>query len=325
MTTAEELREAAEAFFRTHASDFGLEKSSIQVRSVLNWGGFVNSSYHVTDGRTRLHAKLSTTADGQAALRRWYELDALLRRHHAPPVLDRLDVGGAKGLVFPWLEGTVPDFGGQVARSVLGCASKLWADAELAARLRTERVVTATECYLETYHDRFEADLAGIEAERPAFSSAADLEYMRAEVDDMERRVRDAAAFQEEVESPIHGDLWLNNVLWQSRRSWWLLDWDDVRIGDPAMDLATLTGPTAKDLHPLKGLEVVAGAVSPAVGERLTLLGRAALLDWVIDPLADWIEAGLVPEHQEQVRPEKERVHREALALYRELYRPHTL
>jgi hypothetical protein len=46
-----------------------------------------------------------------------------------------------------------------------------------------------------------------------------------------------------------------------------------------------------------------------------------SLLDWVIDPLADWIEAGVVgPDHVSAVREEKERIHGEALELYRAVY-----
>ena len=47
---------------------------------------------------------------------------------------------------------------------------------------------------------------------------------------------------------------------------------------------------------------------------------RAFVLDMVIDPLADWVAAEFSPEHVEEVRAEKERVHKEALAKYRTLY-----
>jgi Ser/Thr protein kinase RdoA (MazF antagonist) len=52
----------------------------------------------------------------------------------------------------------------------------------------------------------------------------------------------DPPAFAEPLRSPVHADLWLNNIQWAGRESWHLLDWDDVRIGDPAADLATLLG-----------------------------------------------------------------------------------
>jgi hypothetical protein len=319
--TAEELTEVARRFFTSHAGEFGLDGTRVDVRYVLNWGGFVNTSLQVRDGRSGLHVKLSTTDGGQAALRRWQELDSLLRPYHAPPILGWVDVGAAGGLVFPLLKGSAPSPSPEVIESVLAQVQNLWVDAELAKQLRGETAETAADCYLGTYHDRFCADLAAVDCQRPPFLPEGDLSYMREEVAYLESLVREGSPFLEEVTAPTHGDLWLNNVLWQNTDSWWLLDWDDLQVGDPAMDLVTLTGPTSTDLRPLKYLDQTVGELSGAARERLNLLGRASLLDWVIDPLADWIEAKASPAHESAVRAEKERVHREALSLYRELYR----
>jgi len=317
----DDLKEVARRLFVSRAADFGLDGAHVDVRYVLNWGGFVNTSLQIWDGRTGLHVKLATSAQGQSALRRWQRLDAALRTYRAPPILAWVEVGAAGGLVFPLLEGAAPSASSEVIESVLDQVRALWMDAELARRLGDEAAVTAADCYLGTYHNRFSADLVAIEGERPHFLAEDDLSWMRAEVADLERRVRETPAFLEEVTSPTHGDLWLNNVLWESSRSWWILDWDDLRIGDPAMDLAMLAGPTSTDLRPLKPLRQPRDGLSEAAGERLHLLGRASLLDWVIDPLADWIEAKVEPLHEAEVRAEKQRVHREALSLYRQLYK----
>lgn len=93
--------------------------------------------------------------------------------------------------------------------------------------------MTAADRYFGTCHDRFSEDLAAIECGRPHFLAEDDLSYMREEVADLERRVRESVAFLEEVTSPTHGDLWLSNVLWQTSRSWWLLDWGDLQLGAP--------------------------------------------------------------------------------------------
>ena len=119
---------------------------------------------------------------------------------------------------------------------------------------------------------------------------------------------------------PVHCDPWLNNLLWVSREEWYLVDWDDLRIGDPAADLAALCGPTADDLRPLKLDPGSLPGLSEAERERLPLLGRATLLDWVIDPVADWVEADAAPELAPMVREEKERVHRAALREYEQRY-----
>jgi hypothetical protein len=55
--------------------------------------------------------------------------------------------------------------------------------------------------------------------------------------------------------------------------------------------------------------------------ERLPYLGRATLLDWVIDPLSDWIDARTAPAHQQDVRTANEQIYKRALACYEELYR----
>ena len=316
----DDLTEAARRFFVSHAAGFGLDASRIEVRYVLNQGGFVNTSLQVRDGRAALHVKLATTREGQAALRRWHRLDALLRRHRAPPILGWIDVGMAAGLVFPLLEGVVPAPSAEVTRVVLDQLQGLWGDEALAEKLGEGAAPTAADCYRGTYHDRFCADLDAIEGDPPPFVSGADLCWMRDEAARLERQVRDSPAFAETMSTPIHGDLWLNNVLWQDGRSWWLLDWDDLRPGDPALDVATLTGPTAEDLRPLKHLDQAEAVLKGPARARLELLGRASLLDWVIDPLADWIEAAAAPVDLGAVRAGKERVHRGALALYRELY-----
>ncbi len=317
----EELTDLVRRFFQSNAAEFGLDGTRVEVRYVLNWGGFVNTSLQVWDGRKGLHVKLSTTDSGQAALRRWHELESALRPHRAPPILDWVDVGPAAGLVFPLLEGSAPSPSTEVIESVLHQVQSLWADAELAEHLRGGTAVTAADCYFGTFHDRFRADLAAVASERPRFLTELDLSYMREQVASLESRVKESPAFHEEVTSPTHGDLWLNNVLWQGSRSWWLLDWDDLQLGDPAMDVATLTGPASTDLRPLKYPSQAVGALSGEARERLSLLARASLLDWVIDPLADWIDAKAAPVHEAEVRAEKERVHREALTLYREMYR----
>jgi hypothetical protein len=47
---------------------------------------------------------------------------------------------------------------------------------------------------------------------------------------------------------------------------------------------------------------------------------RARLLDWVIDVLADYIEAEVAPEQRDRVQTEKKRQHLQALALYQSRY-----
>lgn len=301
------------------ASNRGLDAARLRVDYVLNEGGFVNHSFRISDGRTRLHLKLATSEDAIAALRRWSVLRELLERHRAPRIIDWIELDGAAGLLFPALSGSAPPGSAEVLREVAGALEHLWADGELAGALQADSV-NAADTYLQVYHDRFHEDLAFIGENRPPFITDGRLRFMEQQSAALEDIVRSSAAFAETLKTPVHRDAWLENVLWVDRAEWHLLDWDDVSIGDPMIDLAMLTGPTITDLRPLKLIDQLEVELTEAERERLQLLGRAALLDWVIDPVADWIAASVAPEHELQVKAQKQRTHEAALSLYHELY-----
>lgn len=317
---ADSLRVLVSDYFANRAASFGLDPNTLNIEYVLNWGGFVNFSYRITDARHGYHLKLSPSAEDQAALRRWMTLAPILEQYHAPPILDWIDLGSAAGPLFPRLAGSPPTLNGRVVAELVPVLRLLNADRDLAAALQASDTVTAQAAYLASFHERFRADLRGIRDSRPSFVSEDLLRWLEDQAGVLRQMITSAAAFDEPLTKPVHGDLWLNNVLWVSTSDWYLVDWDDLRIGDPAADLATLLGPTAQDPRPLKMVERLDGVLTSAERERLQLLGRATLLDWVIDPLSDWIDAGIAPEHEHAVRVEKERIHKRALACYEELY-----
>jgi hypothetical protein len=317
---ADTLRVLVRQFFVDHAGSFGLYRDSLAVEYVLNWGGFVNYSYRVRDDRRSYHLKLSTSIGDRTALRRWMTLSPLLERYHAPPVLEWIDIGPAAGLLFPFVPGDPPALHDDVVDELVPMLQQLNEDRELRPALRSRRAITAEEAYRASFHERFMEDLRGIRESRPAFVSESLLVRLEDEVEALARQIAAVPAFAEPLTKPVHGDLWLNNVLWVNRESWHVVDWDEVRIGDPAADLAALLGPTAQDVRPLKMHDRAAGVLTPAEQERLLYLGRATLLDWVIDPVSDWIDAATAPDHAHVVRAEKERVHRLALDRYMHLY-----
>jgi hypothetical protein len=59
----ETLAAAALAWVRERASDVGLDPEAVALRPLLNWGGFVNTSFHATDGLARRHLKVTTSVD----------------------------------------------------------------------------------------------------------------------------------------------------------------------------------------------------------------------------------------------------------------------
>jgi aminoglycoside phosphotransferase (APT) family kinase protein len=102
---------------------------------------------------------------------------------------------------------------------------------------------------------------------------------------------------------------------------WHILDWDDLSLGDSAMDWAMLWGPTREQVC---SAGMLAGMgqmkLSEAALSRVQLYARASLLDWIIDPLADWVQAGQEPIHGAEVRAANEIVHTQALRCYRNRY-----
>ena len=309
----------------------GLERDRVEVSYVLNWGGFVNQSFRIGDRAPRFHLKLASDAEALRGVRQWYDLGAALEPYHAPTIVDWVDLRdfGCEGPLTAWIDGRSPErVTRDLAKRVLPVVEQLHSDRELAATVArgssgAPAATTCADACLATFGDRFREDLRAIERDRPPFVSESTVAFMRDEIARFEDAVRRSAAFHVPADSPVHGDLWTNNLLvggetdCESSR-WSLLDWDDLHIGDPVMDFAMFFGPTASDL----GGPDFADAVGPylksdAERERFAVYRRASLFDWIIDSLADYIEADAAPEHAAEVRAEKQRIHTEALEIYR--------
>jgi hypothetical protein len=314
------------AHLADRAAELGLDPARLNVEYLLNWGGFVNRSFRVTDGRTVLHLKLAGEAQYRDGVRRFWELrPRMADRYRAPEPLAWIEVPGTEyaGILSRWIDGAAPaSIDRRLAEVVVRTVSRLHADRELAARLPAPSPPSScADVYLQVYSRRFFADLEFIKGERPPFVSAGTVEWMRGEAEAMDAAVAAAAAFRDAADAPTHGDLWLDNLLVTSEGEWFLLDWDGLALGDPALDWGMLFGPTRTDLRTAADRALPpAITADPAVRERLALYARASLLDWIIDPLADWIDAGESPEHIAEVRAEKERIHLAALDAYRQRY-----
>ncbi|MFN0178310.1 MAG: aminoglycoside phosphotransferase family protein [Gemmatimonadales bacterium] len=316
------LQAAVRAEFARRGQALGLDPDRLRVEYVLNWGGFVNQSFWIGDGEPRFHLKLSTDPDDLAT---WYRIHReLTANYRAPPVLDWVTIAETShhGMLFPYLAG------GPVERWSPGLRHEL---ALVLRRLHADRAIRArawpddgpTTCaagYFEDFHERFVADLAFVAERAPGFVDASLLAWLHAEVTALAAMVTGSAAFDRPADAMIHGDLWPNNILVQPSGHWYLLDWDECRIGDPALDLAKLFDDGMSEGVPVPAAEIAA-AGDPATAERLHVYWRAILLDWVIDPLADYLDADQAPEHAGAVRVRKEREHRLALGRYRAKYR----
>lgn len=315
------------AWFRKNAGRFGLDPATVRVLYLLNWGGFVNASFNITDGLISYHLKLADEEWSQSGLEQWYEMRELLsQRYDAPQILAWVEIPRTdfKGLLFEHIPGKTADLAAhpELLERVLGLLKCLHADADLAGQLKDldEDVPTCSEYFIDLYIDRFDDDLSIVVSELPPFVSLGLVDWMMGEIRELEGRVRDLPAFQQLAASPTHGDLWASNILVTEDGRFKVIDWDDLSLGDPALDYAIVLGPFW--LNGMYSQAQLENMLPPGDGlcERFQVCLRAYLLDKIIDSLADWVECSFAPEHQAIVREEKERCHRDALSLYKKLY-----
>lgn len=213
---------------------------------------------HLPD--TRLWVRVAADAAEDAALVRWAELDRRLRAYAAPPLWRRLAVAGRTALVFPVLTEVERRVD---ADEVLAVLARLHADRGLAAALGPP--VTARASFTSVWLDRFRADLEVV----GGYVAPDVLVWMTEEVEAFAALLA-APAFDEPVHAAIHGDPGRDNVLVGTDR-WWLLDWEDLAVGDPVVDESI---------------------VAPGRGDspRHRVGHRAVMLDAAVDGAADWVE-----------------------------------
>ena len=306
---------------RENAGELQLDADGLQVRYVLNWGGFTSASYTVSDGLRALHLKLVPDERHQRRLRRWQSVHELLtERYRAPRMEGWLDVHGWAGPLFERIDGgppkTWPDAAltDEVARLV----EALHRDEDLAARI-AEPGRALRSSFTEYFVECMRVDLLEMTRDDglPPFIDAATLSWMQEEVEALHQLCADSAAFDGPALLPAHGDLWEGNILVRPDGSWHVVDWDDLALGDPALDMALLLW-SAVDagVSPARWL----GTRDPAFSARFDLSRRGALLLGVVDSLADWTEAAKAPTHAARARDAKAAHHRWALGRYRELY-----
>jgi hypothetical protein len=332
----DELTRRVTGYFQQAAEQYGLQPAALEARYILNWGGYVNASFTITDGQLAYHLKLADDEEMLHRLAVWYDLNEILAGQYcAPRILDWIEIPETDfaGLLFQYLPGRPADLAAEpdILQGVLDLLPRLHADQSLAIFLMgdedlplpggpQEGAPSCADYFLGTYIDRFDEDLLEVARALPPFVPLSLLDWMMGETRELEGLARDEPAFQIQAGSATHGDLWPNNILVGEDGQWHIIDWDDLSLGDPAVEYSLLLGRLWQDGH-LSRAEV--GALlpeDPHLCRRFELCLRAYLLDQVIDSLADWVESDFAPEHQQRVQTEKEHVHKEALALYRQIY-----
>lgn len=306
--------------------DLPLDPHRLSVEPIVNWGGFVNRSFRVTDGTRSFVLKLASSPDAIPGLERWRSFADRLTRHYRAPAMvawieaDECDTAGP---LFELVPGITPERLDQVPfQELVATLTGLHSDTGLAddlARLG-DRVTTCADAYRRSYHRRFVEDLEFVATARPPFVSERRLEWMENEAKRLAEAIEASPAFDQPANAAVHGDLWLNNLI-VGPTGLYVLDWDGLELGDPAIDWSMLFGPTRADPCIRHAADAIP-ALHDSARERVPWYLRAALLDWVIDPLADWVQSWHEPFGGESIRNSNERVHGLALECYEALYGP---
>lgn len=317
------IGEHVSAVLRARVND---PRGAVTVQPVLNYGGFVNRSFRVVAGGDAYHVKLTADEHARRGLERWRALaDRLAQHFRAPAMLGWMELPGSPfaGPVFEWIDGERPDaLRGSIRRDAADTVRRLHADDALRDELARlgDTVRSCAEAYLQSYHDRFVEDMKLVRSDPPPFVRAELIGRLDDEVAALAGRVAGCDAFGAPAEAAAHRDLWIDNLKVTADGALRVLDWDEVGLGDPMMDWAMLFGPSRARVRPAAEADLADLTFRPDQRERLRTYARASLLDWIIDPLADWIEAAHEPQHGAKVRDSNRRVHEGALALYDELY-----
>jgi hypothetical protein len=292
-------------------------------------GGFVNASFFIKDGEKTLHLKLTDDGDSQINLVQWRDVSKrLTSRYHAPKMYGwvRIPRTSYEGALFQYFPGKPADLAHQpeVLQGVLSILPRLHSDQELAEAIGGEEDANCLDYFMDLYMERLDGDLVIVADQLPPFVTLEDLSWMMGESRELEALARDMPAFQAPLKAPTHGDLWSDNILVKEDGSWAIIDWDDLSLGDPAIEYSILLGPLWIDgVYSLKEIEGRLPRYSddPGMRDRFSLGLRALALDQVIDTLADWIEAEYTPFQVDEVRAIKEQKYHKALSFYREHYK----
>lgn len=204
-------------------------------------------------------------------------------------------------------------------QQLIELAGRLHRDQEIHSYVsNVEPAKTCLDHFLETYIERFTGDLEIVKTHDLPFVSGRLLEWMQQETELIRETANHVPSFQQPAMEPVHGDLSEANVLLASG-NWFVVDWDDLTLGDSAVELAVLLWPIAWQGGNWQ--DFLTAKTGKSFSQRLELCLRAQLLDEVIDPLADYVEAQAVPSKLEAVQLAKRKRHEEALAMYTGRYR----
>ena len=319
----DDLTRALSAHLAAGARRYGLYAGVVRLEPFYYSAVEATRSFTARDGAHAVHVKLWHT-ERQTVRDRWLAVHQILEcRHKAPHVIDTVDLPevDATGLVFEHIEGAPPDGPGSTDR-LLEAARRLHADEELAAKIGVPRSPTTVGQYFEDLHIRnLENDIGIIrDTERTPIVDDELLAWMEHETRELRRTAKSSAAFEAQARWPTHGDLYEGNTLLTDDGAFYLLDWDDLGLGDPVADyIIVLRGFARRDLD-FDWRHLGVEATDEGFGERMRFYARASLLYVVIDGLAEHLGLDASNPLLAATSSEKRAAFENGLALYRERY-----
>ncbi len=322
----QQLALLVKAHFERLAPRYGLQGRDVAVEYRYYGGSLHRRHFTISEGASAFHLKLADAPDHLAKLRKWHSLSQMLDgSHRAPRVVDWIDVPGTdfSGLLCERVNGRVWDVGTRpdLAPEVIDLVHRLHEDEELQKELWPFSPAGSCRDYFNgVWRRRIRRDLTMVETQRPEFVSSEALQWMREESLVIERAVNELEAFSESAASAVHGDLWRGNILVADDGRLRIIDWDDLALGDPALEFAVLLEPIM-ELDPKASLEDLLQR-RPDAGfiQRFEMCLRAQRLYAPIEAAAEYIEAEALEEWADAIRMERKARYPEALRAYRRRY-----
>ena len=235
----DDLTHALSAHLVAGAKRYGLDAGGLRLEPFYYSAIEATRSLTARDGVHAVHVKLWHT-ERQAVRDRWLAVHEILEsRHKAPRLIDAIDLPevAATGLVFEHVEGMRPTDRESTDR-LLEAARRLHGDEELAAKIGVPRSPATVGQYFEDLHIRsLKKDIGTIrDTARTPIVDDELLAWMEHETRELRRTAKSSAAFEVQARWPTHGDLYEGNTLLTDDGVFYVLDWDDLTLGDPVAD-----------------------------------------------------------------------------------------
>ena len=323
---SKQLSQLVKSHFERLAPRYGLLGKDVTVEYRYYGGSLHRRHFAISEGAVTYHLKLADAPDHLAKLRKWHSLGHILyESHRAPRIADWIDIPktGYSGLLCEHIHGHVWDVSARPhqAPEVIGLIHRLHEDEELQKQLRRFSPGGAFRDYFNgVWRRRIRRDLTITEAQPPAFVTQESLRWLREESLRIEAVVASMEAFSHPAASAVHGDLWRGNILVTDDGRLRIIDWDDLALGDPALEFAVLLEPVM-ELDPDASLEdLLQRRVDAEFIQRFETCLLAQRLYAPIEAAAEYVEAVALGAETDGLRDEKEAQHLEALEAYAQRY-----